>query len=83
MCHQAIPTSSTATVWEAELTPGGDSVTGIKLFTRDSNKNKWYLRVPGDINEQPDLVCPDHINDVSRSIINNINNNTSLQCQAS
>ena len=67
VCHQAIPTSSTATVWEAERTPGGDSVTGIKLFTTDSNGNKWYLRVPGNIDEQPDLVCPDHISHVSIS----------------
>ena len=70
VCHQAIPTSSTATVWEAELT-GGDSVTGIKLFTTDSDNNKWYLRVPGNIDEQPDLVCSDHINHVSIYLSNN------------
>ena len=59
-CHQAIPTSSTATIWVAERMPGGDSVTGIKLYTM-SNGNKWYLRVPGGFDEQPDLVCSDHI----------------------
>ena len=79
VCHQAIPTSSTATVWVAERTPGGDGVTGVKLFTTDSNGNKWYLRVPAYPDEQPDLVCLDHINHVSISVINN---NTSKQYQA-
>ena len=64
VCHQAIPTSSTATVWEAERTPGGDSVTGIKLFTTDSNENKWYLRMSA-FGGEADLVCPAHVNHVS------------------
>ncbi len=68
MCHQTIPTSSTATVWEAELEPGSDSQSGIKLYTM-SNGSKWYLRVPVD-GEQPDLVCSDHMNHVSTQKIN-------------
>ena len=64
VCHQAIPTSSTATVWVAERTPGGDSVTGIKLFTTDSNGNKWYLRMSA-FGGEADLVCPAHVNHVS------------------
>ena len=69
VCHQAIPTSSTATVWVAEPVPGGDSVTGIKLYTM-SNGNKWYLRVPDDPDKQPDLVCSDHFDHVSISVSN-------------
>jgi hypothetical protein len=64
MCHQTIPTSSTATVWVAELEPGSDSQSGIKLYTM-SNGSKWYLRVPAVHGEQPDLVCSDHMNHVS------------------
>ena len=30
-CHQAIPTSSTQTIWTAELGPSGNSQTGIKI----------------------------------------------------
>ena len=67
-CHQAIPVSSTATVWIAEpAESSGDSLSGIKLFTTNSSGNKWYLRVPAfnSGGEQPDLVCPDHNNHVS------------------
>ena len=65
VCHQAIPLSSTATEWVAE--PSGGSQSGIKLFTTNSSGNKWYLRVPlsNFDGEQPDLVCPDHMNHVS------------------
>ena len=64
VCHQAIPVSSTITVWEAEYdSTSGDSQTGIKLFATDSSKNKWYLRVPSE--GQPELVCQDHMNLVS------------------
>ena len=73
VCHQAIPTSSTATVWEAERTPGGDSVTGIKLFTTDSNENKWYLRMSA-FGGEADLVCPAHVNHVSYIISDYLSN---------
>ena len=43
-CIQSIPTSSsTDTIWVAELEDDGDSLSGIKLFTTSSG-NKWYLR---------------------------------------
>ena len=64
VCHQAIPTSSTATVWVAERGPGGDSQSGIKLFTTNSNGNKWYLRMSA-FGGEADLVCPAHVNHVS------------------
>ena len=65
VCHQAIPVSSTMTIWEAEYdSTSGDSQTGIKLFTTNiSDNTKWYLRVPLD--GQPELVCQDHMNVVS------------------
>ena len=42
----------------------GDSMTGIKLFTTDSNENKWYLRMSA-FGGEADLVCPAHVNHVS------------------
>ena len=66
-CHQAIPVSSTATVWVAEYKSSGSSLSAIKLFTTNSSGTKWYLRVPilNFNGEQPDLVCPDHKSHVS------------------
>ena len=64
VCHQAIPTSSTATVWIAERGPSGNSQTGIKLFTTNGSGNKWYLRMSA-FGGEADLVCPDHVNHVS------------------
>ena len=64
VCHRAIPTSSSPTVWTAELGPTGNSQTGIKLFTTNGSGNKWYLRASA-FGGAADLVCPDHFNHVS------------------
>ena len=64
VCHQAIPTSSAPTVWTAELGPTGNSQTGIKLFSTDTNGNKWYLRA-SLYGGAADLVCPDYCTHVS------------------
>ena len=64
VCQQAIPTSSSPTVWTAELGPTGNSQTGIKLFTTDASGNKWYLRA-SIFGGAADLVCQDHLNNVS------------------
>ena len=59
-CEQAIPVSSTETVWIAERGPTGNSQTGIKLFTISSSGDKWYLRMPA-LDSGANLVCSDQV----------------------
>ena len=64
VCHQAIPTSSTTTVWVAERGPSGSSQSGVKLSTTNNSGTKWYLRALF-LGGAADLVCSDHVNHVS------------------